>query len=61
MATISEFQVFPAEHTHTQTEGLLVVPEVVKVDWEAEPPVIRLLSVELAPSLGSGVKHPLHL
>jgi len=36
-------------------------PEFLKVEWEAEPSVIRPLSVEPAASMASGSRHPLYL
>ena len=36
-------------------------PEFLKVKWEADPSVIRPLSVEPAVSLASGSRHPLYL
>jgi len=58
---ISYLDIFPTEHFALRLQVYLWFPEFLKVEWEVEPSVIRLLSVEPAASLGSGSRRLLYL
>ena len=45
--------IFSTEHFALKLQVYLWFPEFLKVEWEAEPSVVRPLSVEPAASLGS--------